>query len=369
MRKGGIIAILIILIASVIIFFKYNSPKNQPVETPKSKTQDSVYVPTIKYGINIDSFEVHQHKIKPNEFLANILLKHHVPYPEIDALVRASDSIFDVRKIASGHNYTILAKKDSTEKAAYFIYEINDIIFILYGDEIVALDFKDGNQLWFVNYEDIPIVQAKGGQINNFFNNVYFLLPNGRLGAVDLFLGSKSDNKFIPFQSESTQINKIDQYDKILFSGSLGRLFRNTQNEFPKKSFLKSDKNIKNKIKEIMNKISSKPKIGIGWKSKREFYGDSKSIDLSSMINIFSIKELSFINLQYGDVEKELIDFENKNNIKIFSIKGVDLFNDFEKISAVLENLDLFITISNSTAHLAGALGVPTWLIKPKKKC
>ena len=29
-------------------------------------------------------------------------------------------------------------------------------------------------------------------------------------------------------------------------------------------------------------------------------------------------------------------------------------------------NLDLFITISNSTAHLAGALNVPTWLIKPK---
>ena len=39
---------------------------------------------------------------------------------------------------------------------------------------------------------------------------------------------------------------------------------------------------------------------------------------------------------------------------------------DFEKISALLCNLDLFITVSNSTAHLAGALNVPTILIKPK---
>ena len=27
--------------------------------------------------------------------------------------------------------------------------------------------------------------------------------------------------------------------------------------------------------------------------------------------------------------------------------------------------MDLFVTVSNSTAHLAGAVGVPTFLIKP----
>ena len=31
----------------------------------------------------------------------------------------------------------------------------------------------------------------------------------------------------------------------------------------------------------------------------------------------------------------------------------------------MLKNLDLFVTVSNSTAHLAGAIGVPTFLIKP----
>ena len=31
----------------------------------------------------------------------------------------------------------------------------------------------------------------------------------------------------------------------------------------------------------------------------------------------------------------------------------------------VLKNLDLFVTVSNSTAHLAGAIGMPTFLIKP----
>ena len=31
----------------------------------------------------------------------------------------------------------------------------------------------------------------------------------------------------------------------------------------------------------------------------------------------------------------------------------------------MLKNLDLFVSVSNSTAHLAGALGVKTLLIKP----
>ena len=42
------------------------------------------------------------------------------------------------------------------------------------------------------------------------------------------------------------------------------------------------------------------------------------------------------------------------------------MHNDFEGIASLLKSLDVFITVSNSTAHLAGALGVKTILIKPK---
>ena len=39
--------------------------------------------------------------------------------------------------------------------------------------------------------------------------------------------------------------------------------------------------------------------------------------------------------------------------------------NSFFFLANLLKNLDLFVTVSNSTAHLAGALGVKTILIKP----
>ena len=38
-----------------------------------------------------------------------------------------------------------------------------------------------------------------------------------------------------------------------------------------------------------------------------------------------------------------------------------------KKIDHFYKNLDVFVTISNSTAHIAGALGIKTILICPKK--
>ena len=72
------------------------------------------------------------------------------------------------------------------------------------------------------------------------------------------------------------------------------------------------------------------------------------------------------INLQYGSIEndKKYLSSQNKF-LKIFN--DLDLFNDIESCMGLLKNLDLFITVSNSTAHFAGALGIPTILICPKK--
>ncbi len=114
----------------VLLLFSCGGGPNN--ENPDVGEEIPAYEPTMEYGINLDSFIVHKNIIKPNEFLANILLKHHVPYAEIDRLAKESVNVFDVRKIASGKNYTILCKKDSIEKAEYFIYEANAIDYIIY---------------------------------------------------------------------------------------------------------------------------------------------------------------------------------------------------------------------------------------------
>lgn len=215
--------------------------------------------------------------------------------------------------------------------------------------------------------------QGIGDEIifSSMYNDAINKFPNCKIETEPRLLPMfkrvfNNEKNFVSYRHYSSKIDEIKKFDKILYAGSLGRLFRNNLNDFPKTNFLfqkKDDLKIMNKkIKNISNKI----KIGITWKSKREIYGDDKSVNLELLKPILQLKNFDFINLQYGETEQEIKKFEKLYKIKIHTIKDVDLFNDFEAISSLLCNLDLFVTISNSTAHLAGALGVPTLLIKPK---
>lgn len=86
----------------------------------------------LEYGLETDSFLIYKDIIKPNEFLANILLRYNVSYATIDELARRSKKVYDVRKLARGKEYTVFCTKDSSEKAQCFVYQPNAIDYVVY---------------------------------------------------------------------------------------------------------------------------------------------------------------------------------------------------------------------------------------------
>jgi len=111
-------------------------PRNPETDIFSIETENEVAIEPQEaekiYGFEVDSFLVTKGKIKKGEFLADILLRHHIPYPEIDKAVKTAKPVFDVRYIAVEHDYTILAAKDSTEKAHYFVYEITPVEYVVF---------------------------------------------------------------------------------------------------------------------------------------------------------------------------------------------------------------------------------------------
>ncbi len=129
--------------------------------------------------------------------------------------------------------------------------------------------------------------------------------------------------------------------------------------------YLSARKDIVKNYEEKLSAYKDKLKIGISWKSVVNIYGGLKSLSIKDFEPLFT-KERIIINLQYGDIDSDKKYILNQNkHLEVYD--ELDLYNDIEACMGLLKNLDLFITVSNSTAHFAGALGIPTILICPKK--
>ena len=108
------------------------------------------------------------------------------------------------------------------------------------------------------------------------------------------------------------------------------------------------------------NKLSTlkKLKVAICWKGNQST-AIEKYIPLELFKNISSL-DIDLISLQKGDGEEELDEISFKDKIHCFEI---DLDKPFIDTVAILKNVDLCITVDTSMVHLAGMLGVKTFLI------
>lgn len=125
--------VLTAVLGLFVLLYVSDYHKSKKVETEIQETSvDLEEESTFEFGLDKESFEVIEGKIKPNQFLANLLLPHHIDYSTIDALAKKSKEIFDVRKIMAGKKYKIFKSKDSLAKAEYFIYQPNPVDYIVF---------------------------------------------------------------------------------------------------------------------------------------------------------------------------------------------------------------------------------------------
>ena len=102
--------------------------------------------------------------------------------------------------------------------------------------------------------------------------------------------------------------------------------------------------------------------IGLAWFTNNQTTGRSRSIDLALLAPLFGGPDLKWISLQYGDTDA--LERETAGTGMVVD-RSVDQFVSIDRFAAQIAAMDLVITIDNSTAHLAGSLGIPTWVLLP----
>jgi hypothetical protein len=93
----------------------------------------------------------------------------------------------------------------------------------------------------------------------------------------------------------------------------------------------------------------------------------AKSLMLGDLVPIVKKNNtFNYINLQYGDVIQEINEENTKSEVNIQYDNDLDYYNDIYSLAALVKSCDIVITCSNVTAHIAGILGVKTYLLVPK---
>ncbi len=104
----------------------------------------------------------------------------------------------------------------------------------------------------------------------------------------------------------------------------------------------------------------NKPRIGFVWRGSTKHKNDgNRSVDPEALMPLFSI-DAHWISLQKEFRGSDL----GRLRRFPFVLLGEDL-TDFSDTAAVIDLVDLVITVDTSVAHLAGALGKPVWILLP----
>lgn len=147
--------------------------------------------------------------------------------------------------------------------------------------------------------------------------------------------------------------------------GGLPYFFRRSDDSFPKHSgYLNCDPQKLSYWKDVLGKLGDRPKIGISWRggtAKTRIH--ARSIPLVEWLPIFQSIDADFVSLQYGRCEEEIAEVQQQLGVPIQHWQSA--VDDFDEAAALIQSLDLVISVCTAVVHLSGAVGQRVLVLAP----
>jgi tetratricopeptide (TPR) repeat protein len=103
-------------------------------------------------------------------------------------------------------------------------------------------------------------------------------------------------------------------------------------------------------------------RVGLVWAGNPRFRGDQlRSIKLESLLPLSEVEGVDFFSLQFGAPVEQM----NPLQTQFPLIDACSKSKDFCETAALVATLDLVISVDTAIAHLAGAMGLPVWVLLP----
>jgi len=197
-----------------------------------------------------------------------------------------------------------------------------------------------GDQVFFLKFL---------GYIKNFQNHFYVSI-NSKL--INIYKYNYPQFNFISSANDVSALNP-DYYCSII---DLGKIFIKSYKDL---ALAINPIKIKNKLIAKKNKKT----CGISWYTHKR--GAIRNIDLDNLMRNLPKENFRYLDLQYGDFHQKINGIKSRYKIEFDTLDHIDKFNDLDQLFSYIASCDYVITITNSLAHFAGALGIKTFLLIP----
>ncbi len=181
---------------------------------------------------------------------------------------------------------------------------------------------------------------------------------------VPLFTRSFPEITCLPTTDTTQPSTRNEDFDCHAPLADLGCWLRPDAGSFvPTKAYLAADRDQSASIRSHYIEKGGDLLVGLAWISKSPHYAERKSMTLNDLEPMLVIPGITFVDLQYGDTGNERAAFTARTGIDIIHDNSVDQMADLDAFAAQVAALDMVVTISNTTAHMSGGLGVETLLM------
>ena len=108
---------------------------------------------------------------------------------------------------------------------------------------------------------------------------------------------------------------------------------------------------------------TEKPRVGISWRGGQGIHGKIRSLDLPSFMHgLRDDQQVEITSFQYDEGHEEAVIAHGDRRI---ALSGLNNRHDLQGVISLLSQCDAVISVDNSVAHLAAAVGVPTFVLIP----
>jgi ADP-heptose:LPS heptosyltransferase len=211
---------------------------------------------------------------------------------------------------------------------------------------LVFADEGLGDTIQFARY--IPMLAARGARVMLWVDAPLLSLLSGLSGVFRLLKSS----------------DPLPDFDLHCPLCSLPLAFRTRLETIPPDVYL--PRPAEAQIQAWENRLQTslgpriRPRVGLAWSGNPNHTDDHiRSVQLQKLLGLLDL-DVAFVSLQKDPRPDDRAHLEQTGIVDLTAH-----LTDFSETAALMSCLDLVITVDTSVAHLASALGRPTWILLP----